>query len=155
MTPQNKEAVTNYEIILNESKKCIRGLEGKKSRTHWKSMSDQRIISPSDMGVHNTLRTQEGVKFIDFEYAGYDDLAKLVTDIVIHPEYQLNKVKVECLINELLGRGLTNDEAWISRYEDIKETRRCIWQTIMLRQYIKGDKETTIDRIVKYGNLKF
>ena len=50
---------------------------------------NDRILSPSDFGFHNALgvtidsslaRTSSKIKFIDFEYAGWDDPAKLVCD---------------------------------------------------------------------------
>ncbi len=37
-------------------------------------------VSPSDFGFHNALASRDGVRFIDFEYAGWDDPAKLVCD---------------------------------------------------------------------------
>lgn len=41
----------------------------------------QRWISPSDFGFHNALLENGGnLKFFDFEYAGWDDPAKLVCD---------------------------------------------------------------------------
>lgn len=41
----------------------------------------QRCISPSDFGFHNALITAGGdVRFIDFEYAGWDDPTKTVGD---------------------------------------------------------------------------
>lgn len=41
----------------------------------------ERCISPSDFGFHNALRSEDGrVTFLDFEYAGWDDPAKLVCD---------------------------------------------------------------------------
>lgn len=41
----------------------------------------ERTISPSDFGFHNALRGSDGiVRFIDFEYAGWDDPAKLIGD---------------------------------------------------------------------------
>ncbi len=41
----------------------------------------ERVISPSDFGFHNALRAEDGtIRFIDFEYAGWDDPAKLVCD---------------------------------------------------------------------------
>jgi Phosphotransferase enzyme family len=41
----------------------------------------ERTISPSDFGFHNALRDEAGtIRFIDFEYAGWDDPAKLVGD---------------------------------------------------------------------------
>lgn len=40
-----------------------------------------RRISPSDFGFHNALLTPTGkIRFIDFEYAGWDDPAKTVCD---------------------------------------------------------------------------
>ncbi len=41
----------------------------------------ERILSPSDFGFHNALLTQQNkIRFIDFEYAGWDDPAKLICD---------------------------------------------------------------------------
>jgi hypothetical protein len=41
----------------------------------------ERTISPSDFGFHNALRgPDDTIRFIDFEYAGWDDPAKLVGD---------------------------------------------------------------------------
>lgn len=43
--------------------------------------SSSRILSPSDFGFHNALCDTEGrLRFFDFEYAGWDDPAKLVCD---------------------------------------------------------------------------
>jgi len=40
-----------------------------------------RRLSPSDFGFHNCLRAVDGnLRFIDFEYAGWDDPAKTVCD---------------------------------------------------------------------------
>ncbi|MDA8716491.1 aminoglycoside phosphotransferase family protein [Alphaproteobacteria bacterium] len=48
-------------------------------------------ISPSDFGFHNVLVTADGrVNFVDFEYAGWDDPAKLLCDFVLHPAMKLN-----------------------------------------------------------------
>lgn len=42
---------------------------------------EKRVISPSDFGYHNAIIQNNGmIKFIDFEYAGLDDPAKLVGD---------------------------------------------------------------------------
>ena len=40
-----------------------------------------RCLSPSDFGFHNALKDDEGrLRFFDFEYAGWDDPAKLICD---------------------------------------------------------------------------
>ena len=50
-----------------------------------------RCISPSDFGFHNALLGQDGkVRFIDFEYAGWDDPAKMAGDFFSHPGVAVN-----------------------------------------------------------------
>lgn len=40
-----------------------------------------RCLSPSDFGFHNALKDDDGrLRFFDFEYAGWDDPAKLICD---------------------------------------------------------------------------
>lgn len=42
---------------------------------------DRRCISPSDFGFHNALVESDGrIRFLDFEYAGWDDPAKMAGD---------------------------------------------------------------------------
>jgi hypothetical protein len=41
---------------------------------------------PADFGFHNALRRERGqLTFIDFEYFGWDDPAKLAGDLLLHP----------------------------------------------------------------------
>ncbi len=47
----------------------------------------ERCVSPSDFGFHNALLDSQGkLRFIDFEYAGWDDPAKLVGDFFCQVE---------------------------------------------------------------------
>ena len=46
---------------------------------------DKRCISPSDFGFHNAIMTAKGVRFIDFEFAGWDDPAKTTLDFILQP----------------------------------------------------------------------
>jgi len=47
--------------------------------------SNLLCISPSDFGFHNAIRNHRGLKFIDFEFSGWDDPAKLIADFVLQP----------------------------------------------------------------------
>lgn len=48
---------------------------------------DERCLSPSDFGFHNALRPPSGaLRFLDFEYAGWDDPAKTVADFCNQPD---------------------------------------------------------------------
>jgi len=50
-----------------------------------------RILSPSDFGFHNALQTPTGeVFFLDFEYFGWDDPAKTISDFLLHPAMALS-----------------------------------------------------------------
>jgi hypothetical protein len=47
---------------------------------------EARCVSPSDFGFHNALLRDSGeLCFLDFEYAGWDDPAKMVGDFFAHP----------------------------------------------------------------------
>lgn len=51
-----------------------------------------RTLSPSDFGFHNALRRPDGsLVFLDFEYFGWDDPAKLACDFVLHPGMALDE----------------------------------------------------------------
>jgi hypothetical protein len=46
----------------------------------------QRRLVPSDFGFHNALKDEKGrLTFVDFEYFGWDDPAKLTADMLLHP----------------------------------------------------------------------
>ena len=48
-----------------------------------------KILSPSDFGFHNSIKNNDGeLYFIDFEYFGWDDPAKLIGDFLLHPAIQ-------------------------------------------------------------------
>ena len=42
-------------------------------------------LSPSDFGMHNLVRTGDGIRIVDLEFFGWDDAHKLVADSTIHP----------------------------------------------------------------------
>lgn len=45
-----------------------------------------RTLSPSDFGFHNAVRQREGgIVWLDFEYFGWDDPAKMIVDFLLHP----------------------------------------------------------------------
>ena len=45
-----------------------------------------RCISPSDFGFHNAILATDGrLRFVDFEYAGWDDPAKTICDFLCQP----------------------------------------------------------------------
>lgn len=64
----------------------------------------ERCISPSDFGFHNALATADrGICFIDFEYAGWDDPAKLVGDFFSHPAAPVDAVHFDRFIDAAMS----------------------------------------------------
>jgi hypothetical protein len=69
----------------------------------------RRILSPSDFGFHNALRDKKGrMHFLDFEYFGQDDPAKLACDFCHHAGFSL-KPSLKKLFVERLGSFLGDD----------------------------------------------
>lgn len=63
-----------------------------------------RSLSPSDFGFHNVIRRADGrLTFVDFEYFGWDDPAKLVADFLLHPGMRLSDDSYERFRTGALG----------------------------------------------------
>ena len=52
---------------------------------------EERCISPSDFGFHNAISTTTGIKFIDFEFSGWDDPVKTVIDFILQPRVPVHE----------------------------------------------------------------
>lgn len=76
-----------FENILRWRKKKLKTIE----LPFDKNLSlAERTLSPSDFGFHNALRRNDGkIVFIDFEYFGWDDPAKMISDFILHPGMRL------------------------------------------------------------------
>ncbi len=55
----------------------------------------QPLLSPSDIGPHNMIDTDQGFKFIDFEFAGVDSNIKLACDLISHPDLHFLDLKTQ------------------------------------------------------------
>lgn len=89
-------------------------------------------LSPSDFGFHNALATDDGgLVFLDFEYAGRDDPAKLVTDFFCQPQ-----VPVGARFRERFLARLALDPAAQARSEILLEACRVKWACILLNDFL-------------------
>jgi hypothetical protein len=53
-----------------------------------------RRLIPADFGFHNVVREPAGkLRYIDFEYFGWDDPAKVTADFLLHPAMTLNEAE--------------------------------------------------------------
>jgi len=73
-------------------------------------------ISPSDFGFHNAVRTTTGeLRFIDFEYAGWDDPAKTIADFFSQPAVPVPEKYFDHFVTSVSGLFSENDLALRTR----------------------------------------
>jgi hypothetical protein len=96
------------------------------------------IASPSDFGFHNAIRAAKGPVFIDFEYAGRDDPAKLVCDFFCQPAVPVPPELHEVFQAGTLDRlGLSHHRA---RAKILLDAYRIKWIAIMLNEFMAVDE---------------
>jgi hypothetical protein len=64
----------------------------------------EHCVSPSDFGFHNVLVGEDDrLSFLDFEYAGWDDPAKLVCDFFWQPRFPVPLALREPFVRSVLA----------------------------------------------------
>lgn len=105
------------------------------------SLSEQldiadRCISPSDFGFHNALLRDSGkVCFIDFEYAGWDDPAKMVGDFFSQPAVPVSLDYFDAFLSESLSYS-KNKEVLATRARLLLPVFQVKWCCIMLNEFL-------------------
>ncbi len=92
-------------------------------------------VSPSDFGFHNALVSGEEIGFLDFEYAGRDDPAKLVCDFFCQPEVPV-PVRHHPDFVRRLSAGLGLDAASRARCALLLDAYRVKWACIILNDFL-------------------
>jgi hypothetical protein len=100
---------------------------------------DERIISPSDFGFHNVLENQGELFFLDFEYAGWDDPAKLICDFICQPELPVTQSQGQQFMDELLPE-LRHPDKLKLRVELLLPVHRLKWCCILLNEFRLEDR---------------
>ena len=101
---------------------------------------ESRIISPSDFGFQNTLIESNTLFFLDFEYAGWDDPAKLICDFGCHPEIPIKDEYLQVFKNSFLT-WLKDAENAIQRSEILMPVYRLKWCCIMLNEFTSAGRD--------------
>ena len=98
--------------------------------------AEHRTLSPSDFGFHNALRRAGGsLVFLDFEYFGWDDPVKLVSDFVWHPAMELDAAERAAM---LAAASVTYaaDPAYEARRRAYAPLIALRWVAIVLNEFI-------------------
>lgn len=98
---------------------------------------EERCISPSDFGFHNCIEAHDGTfSFFDFEYAGWDDPAKLVCDFFCQPRVPVHASFFTPFATRLAtGLRLVSTEAFIKRCKALLPLYRLKWCAIVLNEF--------------------
>jgi hypothetical protein len=97
---------------------------------------DQSCLSPSDFGFHNALIDDAGkLTFLDFEYAGRDDPAKLVSDFFCQPEVPV-PLSLHRHFIDRIAQGLGLDAAGIARCGLLLDAYQIKWTCIILNDFL-------------------
>lgn len=96
-------------------------------------------ISPSDFGYHNALADgSRQLAFIDFEYAGRDDPAKLVCDFFCQPQVPVPALHFDRFMAAIAGPlGLSGADRW--RCRALLPAYRIKWVCIILNEFLAVD----------------
>lgn len=97
---------------------------------------NDRCLSPSDFGYHNTIRADDGrLRFVDFEYAGWDDPAKTVCDFLCQPKLPLPPEFAEKFAQAAIS-GLSDPQFHARRISLLLSVYRLKWCCIMLNEFL-------------------
>jgi hypothetical protein len=95
-----------------------------------------RCVSPSDFGFHNALLAADGrLRFIDFEYAGWDDPAKLVCDFFCQPAVPAPAAAFGRFA-AAVADGLPAPDLHLARADLLLPVYRVKWVCIMLNEFL-------------------
>lgn len=145
----SKWVYSQYAPAVKEACKC---LLMHKSKAHWHDNTLCSFASPSDVGIHNMKKVDNELIFFDFEYAGRDDLSKLVNDWCLQPRNIFTQEMTRYMVDLLANNADTFGDAWRDRFEDIKEVVALKWILIMLNSNMKYQSDSKLQRVNLYIN---
>ena len=93
-------------------------------------------LSQGDVGLHNCLRTANGLVFLDFEYGGWDDAAQVMVQMCLAPAIPVPEQLHPRLLSELVG-GAPRSEFLALRVWLNYPILALKWSLIMLNELVE------------------
>lgn len=100
---------------------------------------EHQILSPSDFGFHNAVAGAQ-LFFIDFEYAGWDDPAKMVCDFFCQPEIPVPgrfMADFAAAVSDRTGA----DDQFQNKIDWLMPMYRVKWCGIILNDFLEGKSQ--------------
>jgi len=132
-----RKLVPHLQLIWD----AVKGLIGARALREGLKMNqtlsvDETCLSPSDFGFHNALIDDAGkLTFLDFEYAGRDDPAKLVSDFFCQPDVPV-PLSLHGHFIDRLAQGLGLDAAGVTRCRLLLDAYQIKWTCIILNDFL-------------------
>jgi thiamine kinase-like enzyme len=102
-------------------------------------LRSEHCLSPSDFGFHNALITSTGrIRFFDFEYAGWDDPAKLICDFFWQQDLPAPRESMHRLV-EVLSAPDTRFELK-NRVKLLFPLFGAKWCCLLLNEFVREDR---------------
>jgi len=99
----------------------------------------ERCLSPSDFGFHNAIIADDGrLHFIDFEYAGWDDPAKMVGDFFSQPAISAPLEYCRVFVDRILQHNDYDAQVRL-RIQLLLPLYRIKWCCIILNEFLQGE----------------
>jgi hypothetical protein len=96
----------------------------------------QRCLSPSDFGFHNALAQADGKpRFLDFEYAGWDDPAKLTGDFFAQLAVPVPSNLFDCFVQEV-AMSFPRPQEIVQRARLLRPVYQVKWCCIALNVFL-------------------
>jgi hypothetical protein len=95
-----------------------------------------RVLSPSDFGLHNTLRLADGrLALVDLEYFGWDDPVRLLVDVICHPAMRLGPERRALFLRHCLPQYAVQP-GLIARMTALAPIIALRWALIVLNEFL-------------------
>lgn len=132
------------ELILPLWDKVTRAIRAMLARTPALARpihADERWISPSDFGFHNSIERRGGeLVFVDFEFAGWDDPVKLVCDFANQPDNILPDGLAEKFAAKIFAAQPSSDSIQ-ARHRLLQPVFQIKWICIILNHFLPSGSD--------------
>ncbi len=130
----------DFSAALRDRWQTVKSAIQRKARIDIEQTLAERCISPSDFGFHNALVNDEGICFLDFEYAGWDDPAKMAGDFFSHPAVPVDAMHFERFLDATM-RYAPEPTALADRARLLFPVFQTKWCCIILNDFLPASAQ--------------
>lgn len=137
--PDSVEVIAFLKWVKNVLKPAWLKIRANILAANKSSLIQEVTLSPSDFGFHNTLEYHGALSFIDFEYAGWDSMAKLICDFICQPELPITSNQATQFLTKIAKE--TDDPSLIDLVNTLLSLHRVKWCCILLNVFRSVDRQ--------------